>query len=209
MFIELIDQLCCPADHDESRLVAAVERMDGRYVLLGSLGCPRCQAIYHVRDFVANFAPRHTPATAVRQTQRPDDEAVVRLAALLDLRTAGGFVGLAAGWAAFAAPLAVAFDVHCVVFGGTGQGVPGEGISVLSVGERIPLAAASLRALALDGPSIAPSSAVRAVRAGGRVVGPAGLVIPNGINELARDATDWVGERAATEVPLVGLARGR
>lgn len=209
MFIDLVDHLRCPADHAESWLVAAVERMDGRYMAKGSLGCPKCQATYDVRDFVAYFAPDPVVTALVRQTQRADDEAVVRLAALLDLRTAGGFVGLAAGWAAFAAPLALAFDVHCVVLDSAGQGVPGDGLSVLSVGERIPLAPASLRALALDGPSVAISSAVRAVKAGGRVTGPAALAIPDGVGELARDATDWVGECGAAPSSLVGITRGR
>jgi uncharacterized protein YbaR (Trm112 family) len=209
MFVDLIEHLRCPAAHDESWLVAAVERMAGRYVSLGSLGCPVCQATYDIRDFVAHFAPARAATTLVRQTQRPEDDAVVRLAALLDLRAAGGFVGLAGGWAPYAAPLALAFDVQCVVFDRAGLGVPGDGVSVLSVGERIPLAPGSLRALALDSASTAISFAVHAVRAGGRVTGPTALVIPEGVNELARDATDWVGEVVADASPLVGIARSR
>ncbi len=207
MFIDLIDHLRCPVDHDESWLVAAVERMEGRYVARGSLGCPVCHATYDVRDFVAWFAP--VPAAALRQEQQPSEEAVVRLAALLDLRAAGGFVALAGGWASYAAPLALAFDVHCVVLDSTGVGVPGDGVSVLAVGDRIPLARGSLRALALDAVSIITSSAIRSVRTGGRVVGPASLASPEGVSDLARDASEWVGERSATESPLVGLARGR
>lgn len=210
MYIDLIDHLRCTANHDESWLVAAVDGMEGRYVARGSLGCPLCQTTYPVRDFVAYFEPSvsKTPDPN-RQLQAPTDEVVTRLAALLDLRTPGGFVGLASGWSSCAAPLALAFDVQCVVLDSAGLGVPGDGVSVLSVNERIPLAPKSLRAFALDAGSIAPASVVRAVKPGGRVTGPALLAVPDGVNEIARDARDWVGERGPDELLFIELARIR
>ncbi|HET9066340.1 MAG TPA: hypothetical protein VFN22_11025 [Gemmatimonadales bacterium] len=42
MHIELTDLLRCPADHEESFLVLLPDRMEGRRVLAGHLGCPVC-----------------------------------------------------------------------------------------------------------------------------------------------------------------------
>lgn len=42
MHIELTDHLRCPMSHEESFVVLLPERMDGRRVLSGHLGCPTC-----------------------------------------------------------------------------------------------------------------------------------------------------------------------
>lgn len=42
VFIELTDHLRCPNDHEEAFLVLIPERMDGRRVVAGHLGCPVC-----------------------------------------------------------------------------------------------------------------------------------------------------------------------
>ncbi len=42
VFIELTDHLRCPNDHEEAFLVLVPERMDGRRVAAGHLGCPVC-----------------------------------------------------------------------------------------------------------------------------------------------------------------------
>lgn len=42
MFIELTDHLRCPVDHPEEFLVLLPDRMDGRRVMAGHLGCPYC-----------------------------------------------------------------------------------------------------------------------------------------------------------------------
>lgn len=205
MFIELLDQLRCPADHEESPLVAAIDRMAGRYVERGSLGCSVCRSTYGVRDFVAHFGT--AAALPVRQLQAFTSDDLTRLAALLDLRTPGGFVGLSGTWAQAAAPLALGYDVQCVVLDHTAGPVADDGVSVLLVADRIPLAPGSLRGIALDHGSIPSASAVRAVAAGGRVVGPASLAVPAGVEELARDQTSWVGERRVET--LIALSRAR
>ena len=40
---------------------------------------------------------------------------------------------------------------------------------------------------------------------GGRIVGPARASVPEGVKELVRDETVWVGEREAPAAPLVRL----
>jgi hypothetical protein len=75
----------------------------------------------------------------------------------------------------------------------------GGGLSGLTVSESLPLAAGSARAAAL-GRDSSPEllrSAIAAVAAGGRVVGPASLTVPFGVTELVRDERVWVGERKA------------
>jgi len=44
MFSELVDVLRCPRPHEESWLVLAAHRLDGRDIMAGVLGCPVCHA---------------------------------------------------------------------------------------------------------------------------------------------------------------------
>src|SRR5688572_33340449 len=55
VFIELIDSLRCPVDHDESWLVASIVERSGRDIVAGTLGCPVCRAEYPIRDSIAVF----------------------------------------------------------------------------------------------------------------------------------------------------------
>lgn len=209
MFIDLVDHLRCPQAHEESWLVVAVERMAGRYIQQGSLGCPVCRARFPIRDFVAQFTnePGGVAGGGWFLTTHPDS--LTRLAALCGLTQGGGFVALTPHWASLAAPLALTYDVQCVVVDPAGTATPGDGVSVLHVAAPVPLAAGALRALALGGEreALVPSL-VRAVRAGGRVLAPAMHPVPDGVREIARDEREWVGERSAGESPLVTLVRG-
>jgi hypothetical protein len=78
----------------------------------------------------------------------------------------------------------------------------------------IPFATGSARALAIDESSTQTvvASGVRAVRAGGRVIGPARIAVPEGVTEIVRDDTVWVGEKTAAPdgAPrLVSLSRSK
>jgi hypothetical protein len=77
----------------------------------------------------------------------------------------------------------------------------------------LPFADAAVRAVALDDALTAPliDSTVRAVRAGGRVVGPVSVAVPGGVTELARDERSWVAERrsASGPSPIVQIARAK
>ncbi|HEY3011210.1 MAG TPA: hypothetical protein VGJ36_00590 [Gemmatimonadales bacterium] len=57
MFIELTDHLRCPVDHDESFLVLLPDRMEGRSVLSGQLGCPVCGRTFEIVDGVLDTGP--------------------------------------------------------------------------------------------------------------------------------------------------------
>ena len=64
MFIELTDHLRCPADHDESFLVLLPDRMEGRSVRTGHLGCPVCGRTFQLADGVLDTGD--APAPGVR-----------------------------------------------------------------------------------------------------------------------------------------------
>jgi len=90
MHIELVDTLRCPSPHEETWLVAAVTRFDGRDIAEGALGCPICRREFPVRfgevDFVTASSglaapspdalagtPHGAPAPAAPGDDRIDD----------------------------------------------------------------------------------------------------------------------------------------
>ena len=89
MFIELTDHLRCPADHDESFLVLLPDRMEGRSVRTGHLGCPVCG-----RTFAADgrrAGHRGRACSGGESTTVLDAEA---LTALVGLHGPGGYLAL-------------------------------------------------------------------------------------------------------------------
>src|SRR2546423_14793627 len=88
MFIELVDVLRCLNAHEETWLVLAAERMKGRDVIDGVLGCPICRAEYPISAGVAHFG-RSAPAET--HSAPPDEDETLRLAALLHLTDTRGY----------------------------------------------------------------------------------------------------------------------
>src|SRR5690348_2618664 len=88
MFIELIDVLRCPNAHEESWLVLASRRIDGRDVMEGVLGCPVCASEFPITDGVVRFA---RDARRDAAPEQPSEAEALRLAALLDLATPRGY----------------------------------------------------------------------------------------------------------------------
>ena len=209
MYIELVDSLRCVAAHEETWLVAAVTRMDGRHIVDGTLGCPICRREYAVRGGVGWFTQRQpsgngesltTPAPAA------DDDETIRAAALLGLTDAGGIVVLGGSWTRHADSVAQLGAAHVVVLNADATASSSQEVSSLFVDDALPFGTATVRAIAVDGELATPSlldSAVEKLRSRGRLVGPAPVATPRGVTELARDETDWVGERAvATSGPI-------
>jgi hypothetical protein len=86
------------------------------------------------------------------------------------------------------------------------------------VDHALPFAAGSVRAIAIASDLMSGAriesralieSAARALRARGRLVGPATAPVPDGVVELARDAEDWVAEKIAVASPPVALRSAR
>lgn len=210
MFIELVDALRCPVAHEESWLVASTGRMAFRHIVDGTLGCPVCRAQYPVQRGVVDF--RRAPHQPLPADALPDEARAARLAALLDLTDGSGFALLLGGWSVHA-PLVRAVAGTPLIIVDPPEGMEGEpGISGIRCDGVLPVAAGVARGVALDGGAVARiASAVRATRAGGRVVAAAEVPVPEGVAELARDDAMWVGERAPDAAPLLTLhvRRGR
>jgi uncharacterized protein YbaR (Trm112 family) len=214
MFIELVDSLRCVSAHEDTWLVAGVTRMDGRRIVEGKLGCPVCRREYPVRDGVAWFAGTPFDPEASRLTHAPapaPEDRAMRAAALLGLTDAGGIVVLGGSWADCAEAIAELGPSHVVVLN---RAIPIDApqtVSCLVVGDRLPFAAGSVRAVALDAELAATSlgSATGALRARGRLVAPASTPVPPDVSELARDEQDWVAERVAVASPPVALRSAR
>ncbi|HEX8850336.1 MAG TPA: hypothetical protein VF761_12445 [Gemmatimonadaceae bacterium] len=209
MHSEIVDTLRCLGAHEESWLVAAADVTEDRHIMRGILGCPTCRARYPIEDGVADFTggrPRHV---AVEPDGPPLEEGdALKLAAMLDLTEAGGYVLLLGRWARLASALREIVPVMVIVANAPPDVVMGAGVSGVHVGDRLPLAASSARGAAIDGGSAAlAESAIAAVRSGGRIVGEASLEPPVDVELLARDERHWVGTRRGGG-PLLKLVRG-
>lgn len=206
MFVELIESLRCPREHDESPLVVTASRTEARHVLEGMLGCPICRAEFPIREGEALFA-----AGAPAPTVPPDPEMGMRLAAFLDLTDERGFAILCGAWGAHAEEVRVISNTPLLLVNPP-KGVDVSATGIVRVDDRLPLASQSARAAALDeaGADGLAASAVAAVRSRGRVVGPVALRLPDGVQELTRDALMWIGEKnAASEDPTRRLVKLR
>ncbi|HEX4933512.1 MAG TPA: hypothetical protein VFV33_10065 [Gemmatimonadaceae bacterium] len=237
MFIELVDSLRCPSPHEETWLVASVTHLEGRDLVEGVLGCPVCRRQYPVRagevDFTAgagtDAAPRHEAQASARDLERAvggtardlerpmsaparvDEDALLRVRALLALDEGGGVVLLGGGCAAWGPVLEDETQVMPLLLNAAsgGEGA-GRYPSALRAVDAVPLAAGALRAAWLDAATATPATlaaVVRALRAGGRLVAPAGAPLPPGARELARDAREWVAECAGAASAPVPLRR--
>lgn len=204
MFVELIDRLRCPSDHDDAWLVAAASRTANRRLLDATLGCPVCEAEFTVRDGAVLFG-ESAPGVAMPA----GEEEALRAAALLHVQERGLYV-LDAGWASLAPALLALLSAEFLLVDPPAATVAGEGMGILiGVGDRWPLAAASVQGIALERATPARvADAVRVLTPRGRLVAPCSAPVPAGVTELARDDRHWVGEKVSDVVPLRRAPRG-
>jgi uncharacterized protein YbaR (Trm112 family) len=194
MFIELTDHLRCPVDHEESFLVLLPDRIEGRSVLAGQLGCPVCGRTFHLSDGVLDTgdAPAPVPSSTVL-----DAEA---LSALTGLHGPGGYLALvgpvAQLWKSFAE---LNPGVALVAVNPGPEVLDAPGISVLRSG-RIPLKLRSLRGAVLGRPFADDprwiGEAARVVLPGLRVVGEGSEPASDMIELMASAGGVWVGTSA-------------
>lgn len=211
MFIELIDVLRCSNAHEESWLVLASSRIDGRDVMEGVLGCPVCAAEFPITDGIVRFA-RETHWDAVARPS--SEEEALRLAALLDLGTPKGYAIITGTLGGTAPNLRSLTDVQLLLVNPPPGIEMGGGISGLTIAPdwtTLPLAPASARAVALEDSAAAIQllAALRVVRPSGRVLAPVALSLPESVAELARDDRQWLAERRAAprESGIIPLER--
>jgi hypothetical protein len=207
MFVELLEKIRCPRDHEASPLIAAASKTVDRHIIEGTLGCPVCHAEFEVRNGALELG-----GSFIQPMLAPDalsDEKMMRTAALLGLDERGGLYVLDFISSYFASGLAELSPHSMFVALSGSAGIEGASAVIVGNGEDIPLAAGCARGIVLD--RATPKllrAAVQALAPGGRLVAPAHAAVPPGISEVARDREQWVGEREAVPaVPAVSALR--
>jgi uncharacterized protein YbaR (Trm112 family) len=207
MFTPLVDILRCPNAHEETWLVASIDRAEDRDILDGTLGCPICLAEYPIRAGVVRFAEVVAPASIPAH-----EHDAVRLAAALDLTDARMTALLHGAWGALAPILRGESPAQLLLVNPPAGISSGDGVSIVTA-ETAPVARGSVDAVAVgrDASDAMIASLVASVKAGARVVGPIARALPEGLTELARDEEIWVAQietaAASRPVPIVRAAR--
>jgi uncharacterized protein YbaR (Trm112 family) len=191
MFIELTDHLRCPADHEERFLVLLPDRVEGRTVLAGRLGCPVCGRTFELRDGVLSVGGE--PATAEPGTALTPDA----LVPLAGVSGPGGYLVLVGQPADRWREVGELLPGVGLVAVNPAAAVTGEpGISVLR-GGRIPLKSRSMRGVVLGkgygGDERWVREAARIVLPGLRVVGEGSPPAAEAIDLMASAGEAWVG----------------
>ena len=194
MFIELTDHLRCPNDHEESFLVLLPDRMEGRWVLTGQLGCPVCGRTFQLKDGVLDLGD--APNWADKSESVLDAAAV---SALTGLHGPGGYLTLVGNVASLWREVAELNPGVALVAVNPPAGIAdAPGISVLRAG-RLPLKSGSMRGVVLGRTYGAKedwvSEAARVVLPGLRVVGEGPDPSPAVIDLMASADGVWVGTK--------------
>ncbi|HEY3258182.1 MAG TPA: hypothetical protein VGJ64_04955 [Gemmatimonadaceae bacterium] len=204
MHIEFIDLLRCPKPHEETWLVAALQRMDGRQVVEAKLGCPVCGAEFFIRDGVALFDGDDALDGG---TQPLGDEGVTRIAAFLNLTSPGKTVLLAGQLASASESLSERADARVISLNSSSRtkGTWSDRVAELRAAPPLPLAAKSLDGIALDESHSTPellAEVAKLLRPRGRLLAGARADLSPEFRELARDSDHVVAECVGELVTL-------
>jgi uncharacterized protein YbaR (Trm112 family) len=194
MFIELTDHLRCPVDHDESFLVLLPDRMEGRSVRTGHLGCPVCGRTFQLTDGVLDTGDAPAPAKGATVL---DADGLITLAGL---HGPGGYLTLvgpvAVLWSAVAESMP---GVALVAVNPADSVTDSAELSVLR-GGRLAIKSGSMRGVVLGQPFADDphwvKEAARVVLPGLRVVGEGKDPAPDSVELLASADGVWVGTKA-------------
>jgi hypothetical protein len=195
MFIELTDHFRCPADHDEAFLVLLPDRVEGRSVRAGTLGCPICDRRFALQDGVLDTGDSPSPGAPAG----PGKLTAEALATLAGLSGPGGYLVLVGPPAALWRDVAeLVPGVTLVAVNPPAEVVDEAGISVLR-GGRLALKTSSMRGVVLGPPYGGDpgwvQEAVRVVLPGLRVVGEGPDPDPEVVDLMASAGGVWVGTR--------------
>jgi uncharacterized protein YbaR (Trm112 family) len=210
VFIEMLDLLRCVNAHEDTWLVASLKAISNRFVLDGTLGCPVCHAEYPIRKGIADFRIGGEAEQLLEQPvpRESREDLAMRIGAFLSATEPGATVVLGGSWAEVAQELSVMTETRVLTLNPSNRVEESESVGLLRVTYEIPLAPASVLGVALDAsfPTKIISSALKVVRPGGRIVGPATIDAPRDLAVLARDERYWVAEKPAE---MVSLRRSR
>lgn len=207
MYIELIDLLRCPRAHDESWLVAAFNKMDGRFIIEGKLGCPVCSASFPITNGVADLRDSHeAPNVTSRLSDEKDEDAALRVAAMLGLSRPGSVAVLSNMIGSIPGLIAEMASVRVVGNNSITSGPEQENVAMIRSSNQMPFASGSIDAVMLgaQASSREVEEAVRILKTGGRLVVTADSPLRGNLRELARDDRYIVAESTG---PLLGLSR--
>ena len=205
MHVELVDLFRCPVAHASSWLVAAAHRTERRVILDGVLGCPVCNAEYLIVDGVTSFGGERSQG----EPSPPATDDAFRLAALLSLDAPHRTIALVGYDASVARAIQDIVPSRVAVFADkplTPVDYGDEPMAVIRGTQYVPVADNSLDGIACANGEIV-THAVARLRANGRLVAPAHVPVPDGVEILARDNRQWVAARKVVASPLVTLKR--
>jgi hypothetical protein len=201
MHIEFIDKLRCPNAHEESSLVAAFYRMDGRMVVEGKLGCPICGAEFVIRDGVAVFREATAPQKPPKDGDQSDGTLI---AALLDLSRPGLLVLLAGEWTRDSNAVAGLTSARIISLNAPSPGSRSDDVAEIRAAIPVPVVSHSLHGIALDSAhseSTMFAEAARLLRPRGRLVVQGETVLSQDFRELARErglvVAEYLGDLVA------------
>jgi uncharacterized protein YbaR (Trm112 family) len=203
MYIELIDLLRCPRDHEETWMVAAFTRMDGRFVIEGKLGCPVCSSSYVISNGIADLRVESSASPKKENPASENSDAAMRLAALLNLTRPGALAILDGDSAGHAHEVSEIGQCRVIALNPASQVEDSERVATVLADARIPFASSSVYGIAMSDDRLS-NDISRVLQAGSRAVLPAGTNLPGGLNELARDDQSVVAEFVG---PMVSLKR--
>jgi hypothetical protein len=203
MLLAIANHLRCADGHEPTWLVARADRVEGRRMVEGVLGCPLCGVERAVRSGVVWWTGGGSAAPPAGEPD-PDEGAVTRAGALLGYGESTAPFVLCGAAGAFAIGLAGLADAPLVLLD-----PPDDRSAALATvirGARaVPLRAGAARGICVDerfSDAEFLQSCIAALAQGGRLAAPAAVQLPTGIQELARDDANWVGVRVPDVVPL-------
>jgi len=212
VFIELLDLLRCTNAHEDTWLVASFKTVSNRFVMDGILGCPTCSAKYSITSGIADFRTatdsfRREPWLSLTTAER--EHLATRAGAFLNVTEPGATVVMGGSWAGAAQELSVMTEARVLALNPDKGVEESETVGLLRVGTEIPVAPGSVFGIALDAsfPAEILASAVKAVRAGGRIVGPTEIPPPSELLVLAHDESYWIAEKAPEVIKLSRAGR--
>lgn len=203
----MLDLLRCINAHEETWLVASLKAISNRFVLDGTLGCPVCHAEYPIRKGIADFTRGGELGHALMDDSRSSgnrEELATRIGAFLNATEPGATLLLGGSWAEAAQELSVMTDTRVLALNPSKRVEESETVGLIRVSSEIPLAPESVHGVAVDrtSPGEIILSALKVVRAGGRIVGPVEIHPPTDLAVLASDERYWVAEKPVEMVPL-------
>jgi uncharacterized protein YbaR (Trm112 family) len=183
MHIVLTDQLACPRCGSEFGLVVLADRMEGRQVVEGRLGCANCRDEYTIHGGSPDLRLGYTDPDW--EPGGGDADRALRFAALLGIGHGPGTALVYGADARLLSGISELLPNARIVGAGPDDlaGAASAGIDWLMIGERIPLKSRSMRGVAFATP---PGEAL--VREGLRILAPGGHFLvdpaPPGLADL-------------------------